>query len=70
MFDNRLPTALIVDLIPVTRRVDDVQLELDAILNNDMRLLVDLCRLADGALIVGPSFGVYKVGCKEGVDEG
>lgn len=70
MFNNRLPTALVVDLIPVPGRVDDIQLELHTILNNHVRLLVDLCRLANGALIVRPSFGVYKVGRKEGVDEG
>ena len=70
MFDNRLPTPLVVDLIPIARRVNNVQLELDAVLGDDVRLLIDLGRLPDGSLIVEPSFGVDEVRGKEGVDEG
>lgn len=34
VFDNRIPTALVVDLVSVPRRVNDVQLELDTVLHD------------------------------------
>jgi hypothetical protein len=61
MLDDWLPAPVIVDLVPVARGVDNVQLELDAILDNDVRLLVDLGGLADGDLVVESPFRVDEV---------
>jgi hypothetical protein len=70
VLDDWLPAPVIVDLVAIAGRVDNVQLETHAVLDDDVRLLVDLGRLADGGLGVEAAFGVDEVGCKERVDEG
>ena len=70
VLDDGLPAALVVDLVPVAGRVDDVELEPDAVLGDDVRLLVDLGRLPDRALVVEPSLRVDEVRREQRVDQG
>ena len=58
------------DLVPVAGRVDDVELEPDAVLGDDVPLLVDLGRLPDRALVVEPSLRVDEVRREQRVDQG
>lgn len=69
IFHDTIPASLIVDLIPVSRCVDDVQLELHAILQDCMRLRVDLgcrSRLMSG---LEAALGLDEVRCEEGIDQ-
>lgn len=35
VFDNRIPAIIVVDLVPIPRRINDVQLQPYSILSND-----------------------------------
>jgi hypothetical protein len=40
VFDDTVPASLIVDLVPIPWRIDDVQLQPDPVLDDDVRLRV------------------------------
>lgn len=68
MLDDGFPAPIIVDLIAVPRSIDNVQLQTNAILNDDVRLLVDLGRGSSRTLEVESAFGIDEVRGKERVD--
>lgn len=70
VFDNRVPTAVIVYEIAVAGSVDDVETEAHAIFLNNVGDGVNLGGLAAVFVWGEAAFGVDEVGSEDGVDEG
>lgn len=70
VFDNGVPASVVVDEISVSRGIDNVHLEADAVLLDDVGNGVDLGGLADGLIGLETTLGFEKVGGEDGVDQG
>jgi len=69
VFNDWVPAVLVVDLVSVPRRINNVQTKADAILGDDVRNWVNVRRLPDGLVGLETTLGVDQVGRKDGVDE-
>lgn len=69
ILDDCIPAALVVDLVAISGGVNNVQLELDAILRNDMRHSLNLSSLTHGLVVFKAALGVDKVRRENGVDQ-
>lgn len=70
ILDDGVPAAVVVDQVTVTRCVNDVESQTDAILLDDVRNGVDLGGGSDDLLGLETTLGLDKVGGEDGVDEG
>jgi len=70
VFDDGVPATVIVNEITEARSINNVQAQTDAILFNDVSDGVDLGRAANRLGRRQTSFGIYEMGCEDGVDEG
>lgn len=69
VLDDRVPAVLVVHLVAVPGRVDDVQPQSHAVLRDDMRDRLNLRRLPDRLVRLKPSLRVDQVRREDGVDE-
>lgn len=70
VLDDGVPASVVVDQVAISRSVDNVQAQTNAILLDDMSDGVDLCGGA-GLLVGGETtLGVDQVRGEDGVDEG
>lgn len=69
VFDNRVPAAIVVDEVSVSRSVDNVESEADAVLLNDVRVGLDLSGGSDGLIGLKTTLGINQVRGKDGVDQ-
>jgi hypothetical protein len=69
VLDNWVPASVVVHLVAVTRGVDDVESETNAILLDDMGNSLNLSGGSYWLIWGKTSFGIDKVGCEDGVNE-
>jgi len=69
VLDDRIPTALVVNLVTISRRVDDVQPKFDPILRDDMRNSLDFSRLPYRLIMLQTTLRVNEMRSEDGVDE-
>lgn len=69
VLDDRVPAAVVVDQVAVTRGIDDVESEANAILLDDVGNGVDLGSRSDDLLGLQTTLGLDQVGSEDGVDE-
>jgi hypothetical protein len=70
VLDDRVPAAVVVDQVTVTRSIDDVEAKTDAILLDDVGNRVDLGGGSDDLLGLQTTLRLDEVGSEDGVDEG
>lgn len=70
IFDDWIPAAFVVNIVPISGSVYDVQLQSHPILHDHVGLSSDFCRLTGHNVWFKPSFGLDEVRGKKCVDEG
>jgi len=69
IFDDRVPAVVIVDLVSITRRVNDVQPQPHTIFHDNMGDGMDFCCLPDLLVRSEPAFRINQVRREERVDQ-